>query len=74
MKCYAGHCNPSDNTPCYKDEREELNQYSKTCDVLCFDHQVYELRNELLISNHKSFVLIGNSTIITCHNSQSLQI
>ena len=51
-----------------------FNQYVKTCRILHFEHQDYELRNHLLVIDLENLTVVGNGAVINCQNSESLLV
>jgi len=70
--CYIKHCSVSNNSLCWSRDAEYFNLYTKTCKILYFKHEVYELRGEYRINDHNNFTVIGNGATIICYNYKSL--
>jgi len=67
-KCYIQYCTPPS---CMTNPLSNCNDNFK---MLYFNPQVYELRKNLVISNRKSFAIIGNGVTFVCKDSASLLV
>ena len=68
--CFIKHCSLSDEVLCWSSDEKHFNQYIKTCELLHFEHQEYELRNNLVISDFENFTIVGNGAVINCEKSK----